>query len=156
MLVPEGRLIFPDMTVLENLELGSYSARAKAKRRQSLSHIYSLFPVLAKRQKQVAKTLSGGEQQMLAIGRGMMSMPRLLMLDEMSLGVAPKLTAELFRSIVSINQAGMTILLVEQNVSNALKISHNAYVLENGRVAMEGFGQELLENPHIRSAYLGL
>jgi branched-chain amino acid transport system ATP-binding protein len=155
-LVPEGRLIFGEMTVLENLEMGSYTSRTKHKRKQSLDYVYTLFPVLSKRRWQEAKTLSGGEQQMLAIGRGMMSLPKLLMLDEMSLGVAPKIAADLFKAIVAINKEGMTILLVEQNVSNALRISHRGYVLQNGRIAMEGLSQDLLQNSFIRSAYLGL
>jgi branched-chain amino acid transport system ATP-binding protein len=155
-LVPEGRLIFPEMTVLENLELGSYSKRAKAKRTESLDYVLTLFPILGKRKAQMAETLSGGEQQMLAIGRGLMSLPELLMLDEMSLGLAPNLVSELFRVAKRINQEGVTILLVEQNIMHALNISDRAYVLENGRIVMEGESKDILEDPHIKSAYLGL
>jgi branched-chain amino acid transport system ATP-binding protein len=155
-LIPEGRLIFPEMTVLENLEIGSYIKRAKVRRAESLEFVFSLFPILAERKSQIAGTLSGGEQQMLAIGRGLMSLPELLMLDEISLGLAPNLVAELFRVVRQINTEGVTILLVEQNVMHALNFSDRAYVVENGRIVMEGASKDILENPHVKSAYLGI
>ncbi|MBI5583505.1 MAG: ABC transporter ATP-binding protein [Deltaproteobacteria bacterium] len=154
--VPEGRRLFPEMTVEENLIMGSLSAKAKAKRKDSLQWVYSLFPRLEERRKQSARTLSGGEQQMCAIGRGLMSLPKLLMFDEPSLGLAPVLVQEIFRMIPKINQEGVTVLLVEQNVKHTLSICHRAYVLENGRIVLEGTGRELLYNPHVKEAYLGL
>lgn len=155
-LIPEGRLIFPEMTVLENLEMGSYTEKAKLERRDSLNRVFHLFPLLAERSKQLAGTLSGGEQQMLAVGRGLMSLPQLLMLDEISLGLAPNIVSRLFDAVLEINRKGMTILLVEQNVLYALNISHRGYVLENGRLVMKGTKKDLVENPHIKTAYLGL
>ena len=154
--VPEGRKIFPTLTVLENLELGSYTARAKARRAETLDRAYRLFPVLRERRAQRAGTLSGGEQQMLAIGRGLMALPRLLMLDEPSLGLAPLIVKEIFRVVQEINAAGTTILLVEQNVRQALAISRRAYVLENGRVVLVGRGADLLSDEHMQRAYLGM
>ena len=154
--IPEGRKIFPSLSVLENLELGSYLPKARAKRSESLEKIFSLFPVLKERSKQLAGTLSGGEQQMLAIGRGLMSLPRLLMLDEPSLGLAPLLVGEIFRTIREINQQGTTILLVEQNVFNALEMAHEGYVLENGRIVLRGKSRDLLGNEHIKESYLGV
>ncbi len=154
--IPEGRKIFPSLSVLENLELGSYLPKARAKRSESLEKIFSLFPVLKERSKQLGGTLSGGEQQMLAIGRGLMSLPRLLMLDEPSLGLAPLLVGEIFRTIREINQQGTTILLVEQNVFNALEMAHEGYVLENGRIVLRGKSRDLLGNEHIRESYLGV
>jgi branched-chain amino acid transport system ATP-binding protein len=154
--VPEGRKIFSSLTVLENLELGSYTARAKAHRAQSLDRVLTLFPILGERRRQVAGTLSGGQQQMLAIGRALMALPRILMLDEPSLGLAPLIVQEIFGIIAEINRAGTTVLLVEQNTRQALALAQRGYVLENGRVVLAGSGQDLLGNEHVRRAYLGL
>lgn len=154
--IPEGRKIFPTMTVLENLELGSYLPKTKAKRMESLEKVFSLFPILKNRAKQSSGTLSGGEQQMLAIGRGLMSLPKLLMLDEPSLGLAPILVKQIFDTVKEINQQGTTILLVEQNVFNALDMAAEGYVLENGRVVLEGNSQDLLTDDYIKEAYLGV
>jgi branched-chain amino acid transport system ATP-binding protein len=154
--IPEGRKIFPTMTVLENLELGSYLPKTKAKRMESLGKVFSLFPILKNRQKQSSGTLSGGEQQMLAIGRGLMSLPKLLMLDEPSLGLAPLLVKQIFNTVREINNQGTTILLVEQNVFNALDMAAEGYVLENGRVVLEGNSQDLLTDDYIKEAYLGV
>ena len=154
--VPEGRKIFPSLTVLENLELGSYTSRARAERRQSLERVFALFPILGERRRQAAGTLSGGQQQMLAIGRALMALPRILMLDEPSLGLAPLIVQEIFSIIAEINRAGTTILLVEQNTRQALALAQRGYVLENGRVTLVGRGSELLDNEHVRRAYLGL
>jgi branched-chain amino acid transport system ATP-binding protein len=154
--VPEGRKIFPGLTVKENLELGSYVAAARPKRRESLERVLGLFPRLAERQRQAAGTMSGGEQQMLAIGRALMARPRLLMLDEPSLGLAPIIVQEIFRIIAEINRLGTTVLLVEQNTRQALGLSRRGYVLENGRIALEGTGAALLDNEHVRRAYLGM
>jgi branched-chain amino acid transport system ATP-binding protein len=154
--VPEGRKIFPSLTVLENLELGSYVAAAKARRREGLEHVFGLFPRLKERERQAAGTMSGGEQQMLAIGRALMARPRLLMLDEPSLGLAPLIVKEIFRIIGEINRSGTTVLLVEQNTRQALALSRRGYVLENGRVVLEGSGAELLGNEHVKRAYLGM
>ena len=156
-MVPEGRELFPRMTVRENLELGAaYIDRAYAQTAESLEWVLTLFPVLRERSRQLAGTLSGGEQQMLAIGRALMSRPKLLMLDEPSLGLAPLLVAGVFRTVQQINREGVTLLLVEQNVRQSLILAHRAYVLENGRVAMEGKGRELIADPHVKEAYLGL
>ena len=154
--VPEGRRLFPEMTVEENLIMGSLSSKAKSKRKETLQWVYQLFPQLEERRKQYARTLSGGEQQMCAIGRGLMSLPKLLMFDEPSLGLAPVLVQDIFRMIKKINQEGVTVLLVEQNVKQTLSICNRAYVLENGRIVLEGTGQELLNNPHVKEAYLGI
>jgi branched-chain amino acid transport system ATP-binding protein len=154
--VPEGRRLFPEMTVEENLIMGSLNAKAKAKRQESLKEVFRLFPRLEERRKQYARTLSGGEQQMCAIGRGLMALPKLLLFDEPSLGLSPILVQEIFRTIQRINQEGVTVLLVEQNVKHTLSICNRAYVLENGRIVLEGTGQELLNNPHVREAYLGI
>ena len=154
--VPEGRRLFPEMSVEENLIMGSLYGEAKAKRYETMEHIFEFLPRLRERKSQMAGTLSGGEQQMVAIGRGLMARPRLLMLDEPSLGLAPLLVHEIFHMIERINQEGVTILLVEQNVINSLKICHRAYVLENGRVTLSGTGQELLKNSHVKEAYLGI
>jgi len=154
--VPEGRKIFPSLTVRENLELGSYTSGAKAERRRSLDRVFTLFPILAERHRQAAGTLSGGQQQMLAIGRALMALPRILMLDEPSLGLAPIVVNEIFGIIAEINRAGTTILLVEQNTRQALALARRGYVLENGRVVLLGSGRELLDNDHVRRAYLGL
>jgi branched-chain amino acid transport system ATP-binding protein len=154
--IPEGRRLFPYMTVNENLEMGAYSPRPRALKTKTLSEVYTLFPLLEERKHQLARTLSGGEQQMLALGRGLMAQPKLLMLDEPSLGLAPILVKEIFKAIEHINKAGTTVLLVEQDVQISLSLSHRGYVLENGRIVMEGTGQELLQNPQIKEAYLGM
>ena len=154
--VPEGRKIFPFMKVKENLLLGAYLPRPRKLVQDSLSQVYQLFPVLKERQNQLTKTLSGGEQQMVAIGRGLMSRPLLLILDEPTLGLSPKLAAEMLMSLKQLNERGITILLVSQEVVQSLQLSHRAYVLENGRVVLEGTGNELSQNEHIRKAYLGM
>ncbi len=156
-MVPEGRELFPRMSVRENLELGAaYIERAYDQTAESLDRIYALFPVLRERASQLSGTLSGGEQQMLAIGRALMSRPKLLMLDEPSLGLAPLLVTGVFRTVLKINQDGVTVLLVEQNVRQSLTMAHRAYVLENGRMVMEGKGKELIADKHVKEAYLGL
>jgi branched-chain amino acid transport system ATP-binding protein len=154
--VPEGRRLFRDMSVEENLFMGSLYGEARKKRHQTLEHVYELFPRLKERRKQLAGTLSGGEQQMAAIGRGLMSLPRILMFDEPSLGLAPILVEGIFKMIRQINEEGTTILLVEQNVTQTLSMCDRAYVLENGRVIMEGKGTELLERDDVREAFLGI
>jgi branched-chain amino acid transport system ATP-binding protein len=154
--VPEGRRLFGDMTVLENLQLGSTHSGARASRAQGLEKVYALFPILAERRAQLAGTLSGGQQQMVAIGRGLMSSPRLLMLDEPSLGLAPKIVTEILGVISGLNKAGLTVLLIEQNVKHSLAISDRGVVLENGRIALADTGHALLNNEHTRRAYLGL
>jgi branched-chain amino acid transport system ATP-binding protein len=154
--IPEARRLFPFMTVQENLEIGAYNKRAHMAQSQTMQDVFELLPVLNERRTQLARTLSGGEQQMLAVGRGLMAKPVLLMLDEPSLGLAPMLVRSVFDAIRRINEAGTTVLLVEQDVQHSLQLSHRGYVLENGRIVMEGTGEELLENPHIRKAYLGL
>ena len=153
--VPEGRRVFPNLSVLENLELGSYR-RARAKRAANLERVYGIFPRLKERAAQSAGTLSGGEQQMLAIGRGLMAEPRLLILDEPSLGLSPVAVEELFSLIGRLNQDGLPILLVEQNVGQSLEIAHRAYVLENGAILFQGTPAELLANAELKRAYLGL
>lgn len=153
--VPEGRGVFPFMTVLENLRMGSYSRRARQKERENLERLFHLFPRLAERKRQLAGTLSGGEQQMLAIGRGLMADPRLIMLDEPSLGLAPKLVEEIFKKIEEISRE-VTVLLVEQHIQHALQLSKRGYVLENGRIAREGPSRELLKDPFVKEAYLGM
>ena len=154
--VPEGRQLFPTMTVLENLELGARTRAARARRDESLGRVFDLFPRLQERREQLAGTLSGGEQQMCAIGRGLMACPRLLMLDEPSLGLAPVMVKAIFEDLGRINAQGLTILLVEQNVLRSLHLAHRGYVLENGRVTRSGAGADLLASGHIRQAYLGL
>ncbi|MBI4611162.1 MAG: ABC transporter ATP-binding protein [Candidatus Rokubacteria bacterium] len=154
--IPEGRRLWSGMTVLENLELGAYPAAARPRLRETLDRVFTLFPQLGERSRQLTGTLSGGEQQMLAIGRALMGQPKLLMLDEPSLGLAPLLVTELFRVIREINSQGVTVLLVEQNVHQALEIAHRAYVLETGRILSEGPARDLLANPAIKEAYLGL
>lgn len=154
-LSPEGRQVFPKMTVLENLEMGAYTRKLQWEKDSSFKKIYSLFPILAERKNQAAGTLSGGEQQMLAIGRALMSQPSLLLLDEPSLGLAPIFVDKIFNLIEEICRQGVTILLVEQNASLALSISHRAYVLENGNMVLKGKGQELLHDIKVRKAYLG-
>ena len=154
--IPEGRQLFPSLTVTENLEMGAQFPRAKKVRPETMEWVLRLFPKLAERKGQLAGTLSGGEQQMLAIGRGLMSRPSLLMLDEPSLGLSPLLVKAIFNIIQEINQQGTTILLVEQNVYHSLNLSHRGYVLENGSIVLSGAGQDLLRNQHIRQSYLGL
>jgi branched-chain amino acid transport system ATP-binding protein len=154
--VPEGRKLFPTLTVMENLEMGSYLKGPKALRQETMAFVFTLFPVLEKRKKQSGGTLSGGEQQMLAIGRGLMAKPKLLILDEPSLGLAPIVVDEIFSVIDKINKEGVMLLLVEQNVSQALSLSTRGFVLEQGRIALSGEGGELLSNPHVKKVYLGL
>jgi len=154
--VPEGRQVFPEMTVNENLEIGSYAPRANADRNSSLDLVYSIFPRLAERRKQLAGTMSGGEQQMLAVGRGLMLKPRLLMLDEPSLGLAPVMCDVTFEKIQDIHKLGTAILLVEQNVSRALMLVQRAYVLESGKVIIHGTNTELANNKKVQAAYLGI
>jgi branched-chain amino acid transport system ATP-binding protein len=155
-MVPEGRRIFSGMTVMENLMMGAYTKRAREKMRESFEEVYQLFPVLKDRLSQRAGTLSGGEQQMLAVARALMSRPKLLMLDEPSLGLAPVLIKEIFQTIRTIADQGTTVLLVEQDVQHSLSLSNRGYVLEHGRIVMEGTGKELLSDPKIREAYLGI
>jgi branched-chain amino acid transport system ATP-binding protein len=154
--VPEGRQIFPTLTVLENLEMGAQFSRTRKLLKETMEQVFTYFPRLKERLEQKAGTLSGGEQQMLAMGRGLMSLPTLMMLDEPSLGLAPVLVSTIFEIIEKINKQGTSILLIEQNVFHSLKIADRGYVLENGEIALSGSGQELLENPHIRKTYLGL
>jgi len=154
--VAEGRQVFPSLSVLDNLEMGAMLPRARARRKAALAEVFGMFPRLAERRGQAAGTLSGGEQQMLAIGRCLMGQPEFIMFDEPSLGLAPALVQEVFRTILRLNGAGLTILLVEQNVAVSLKLAGRAYVLENGRVAMAGTGDELLHDDRVRQAYLGL
>ena len=154
--VPEGRQLFPTMTVRENLELGARSSEARRQRVETLQWVFELFPRLSERKGQMAGTLSGGEQQMCAIGRGLMAKPRLLMLDEPSLGLAPVMVKLIFEDLERINAEGLTILLVEQNVLRSLQLCHRGYVLENGRITLGGSRESLLQSPHIKQAYLGL
>ncbi len=155
-LVPEGRQLFPMMTVMENLEMGAYTPRAREKLEDSLEWVFSLFPILRERRNQLAGTMSGGEQQMLSIGRALMSRPELLALDEPSMGLAPKLVIEIFRTLERMRKDGVTILLAEQNVKAALDISDRAYVLETGRIVIEGASSELALRDDVRRAYLGM
>lgn len=154
--VPEGRRVFPFFTIQENLLIGSTISRARKERKRNLDHVYDMLPRLAERKTQVARTLSGGEQQMLAIGRALMAMPKVLMLDEPSLGLSPLLVNTVFDIIGQISKEGTTVVLVEQNVRQALRLSQRAYVLENGHIALEGPADTLLDNPHVKKAYLGL
>ncbi len=154
--VPEGRRIFPDMSVLDNLLIGSYSGAARAKKSENLEKVYEHFPKLRERRRQIAKTLSGGEQQMLAIGRGLMADPKLMLIDEMSLGLAPIVIDELFRALKRIKERGITILFVEQNVRRTLQEADRAYILENGRVALSGDAARLCEEDQVKKAYFGV
>jgi branched-chain amino acid transport system ATP-binding protein len=154
-LVPEGRHLFGDMTVLENLRLGAYAARARKTQNHSLERVFSVFPILRERRQQIAATLSGGQQQMLAIGRALMGLPRILLLDEPSLGLAPIVMRSIFEVITSVNRDGITVLLVEQNAHLALEIANRAYILEQGSVVGEGVGRELLHDKRVQRAYLG-
>ena len=154
--VPEGARVFPEMTVLDNLRMGALVARARAREAGSLTEVFAVFPRLLERQRQLARTLSGGERQMLAIGRALMACPELLLLDEPSLGLQPSLVKSIIETIRRINERGITVLLIEQNVHFSLPISHRAYVLEQGRVVLEDTGAALLENPHVRVSYLGI
>lgn len=153
--VPEGRRLFPRMTVMENLELGARTVEGRKRKAENLRRVFSLFPVLEERKAQLAGTLSGGEQQMLAIARGLMAAPRILMLDEPSQGLAPLLVRKIFEAIEEVNREGTTVLLVEQNVQHALRLAQRGYVLENGRIVLQGRGPELLEHAHLKRAYLG-
>jgi branched-chain amino acid transport system ATP-binding protein len=155
-LVPEGREIFPKMSVLENLVLGAYVPRARETQNDTLEWVFSLFPTLAERKKQLAGTMSGGEQQMLAIARALMSKPKLLMLDEPSLGLAPVVVLQVFEIIKKLKEERVTVLLVEQNVHHALEISDRAYIMEKGQIILEGKGSDLLNNHYVRQAYLGM
>jgi branched-chain amino acid transport system ATP-binding protein len=154
--IPEGGKVFPDMTVRENLEMGAYSSNAWKQREQTLEHVYQVFPILKEREKQLARTLSGGERQMLAMGRGLMSIPKLCIFDEPSYGLAPIMVSEIFRIIKELRDQGITILLIEQNVRHTLETADRAYVLESGRICLEGECGELLQSDYVRKAYLGL
>jgi branched-chain amino acid transport system ATP-binding protein len=154
--VPEGRKLFPEMTVLDNLLMGGYARGARAQRPRRLEDVFAIFPRLRERRGQMAGTLSGGEQQMVAIGRGLMAGPKVLMLDEPSLGLAPIMVEEMFQVVGEINRTGVTVLLVEQNTEHALALAHRGFVLESGRVVLAGTGRELLANEQVRQAYLGL
>jgi len=154
--IPEGRKLFSDMTVGENLEMGAYSSEAWKRRKETLEQVYKIFPVLEERRRQSAKKLSGGEGQMVAIGRGLMSTPRLCMFDEPSYGLAPKLFSEVLEVIKHLREQGITIFLVEQNVRNTLETADRAYVLENGRIVLEGKGKDLLQDELVKKAYLGV
>jgi len=154
--VPEGRKLFPEMTVLNNLIIGSYNRRARSKREQNLKKVYTHFPILEKRKSQLAKTLSGGEQQMLAIGRGLMADPKLMLLDEISLGLAPIILDELYRALREIRERGITILFVEQNVRRTLQEADRAYIMESGSVVLSGSPAELQEEEEVRKAYFGV
>jgi branched-chain amino acid transport system ATP-binding protein len=154
--VPERRRLFPSLTVLENLRLGAYLAQAKKKRKETLQEVFKIFPILEERKEQLAGTLSGGEQQMLAIGRGLMSLSRLLMLDEPSLGLAPLVVQHMFEIVQKINFSGVTVLLVEQNAKKALSLSHTGFVIENGRIIIQGKGKDLIHNEYTRKAFLGV
>jgi branched-chain amino acid transport system ATP-binding protein len=155
-LVPEGRELWPQLTVLENLELGAFSRPARARRTQSLAWVFEMFPVLAERAKQTAGSMSGGQQQMVAIGRALMSRPRLLMMDEPSLGLAPVVVSQVFATIRRLHEDGLTILLVEQNLKKALDVADRGYVVETGTISLRGTSAELLANPAVRAAYLGV
>lgn len=154
--VPEGRKLFPEMTVLENLELGAYTPRARKDRKETMEMVFGILPKLKERETQLAGSLSGGEQQMCAIGRGLMAKPDLLMLDEPSLGLSPVMVQNVFKIILDIKKQGITVLLVEQNVKHSLKVSDRGYVLETGKLVMEGTGEDLLNDEYLKKAYLGI
>ena len=154
--VPEGRRIFPELTVVENLRMGSYAGNSRKSRNENMERVFDLFPRLRERQKQLGGTMSGGEQQMLAIARGLMANPRLLLLDEPSLGLAPLLVKNIFDIITEINRQGVTILLVEQNVYQSLRIAHRGYVMETGRIVLTGKGEDMLNDVHVKKAFLGM
>jgi len=154
--VPEGKQLFPQMTVEENLIMGSLHGEAKGRRFETMERVYTIFPRLRERRRQLAGTMSGGEQQMLAVGRGLMSLPKIMMFDEPSLGLSPILVSEIFRMIRMVNAEGVTVMLVEQNVKQTLAMCHRAYVLENGRIIMQGTGSELLADEKVKEAFLGL
>jgi len=154
--VPEGGRLFPDMTVRENLEMGAYLSHAWDRREETIKQVYGIFPILKEREKQIVRTLSGGEKQMVAIGRGIMSRPKLAIFDEPSYGLAPRLVLEMFRVIRLLREHEITVLIVEQNVKQSLEMADRAYVMENGRIVLEGKSKDLLENDYVRKAYLGL
>jgi branched-chain amino acid transport system ATP-binding protein len=154
--VPEGRELFPDLSVSDNLIIGSYNPGARSKREQNLKMVFGHFPLLERRKKQLAKTLSGGEQQMLAMGRGLMSNPRLMLLDEMSLGLAPIILVELYKALKEIRETGITVLFVEQNVRRSLEEADRAYIIERGRIALSGQVEDLREEEKVKKAYFGL
>lgn len=154
--VPEGGRLFPDMTVQENLEMGAYLSHAWDQKEETMKQVYQIFPILKERERQIVRTLSGGEKQMVAIGRGIMSRPKLAIFDEPSYGLAPRLVLEMFRVIRSLREREITVLIVEQNVKQSLEMADRAYVLENGRIVLEGRSKEILENDYVRKAYLGL
>jgi branched-chain amino acid transport system ATP-binding protein len=154
--VPQGGRLFPDMSVLENLEMGAYPAQAWKCRKETLQTVYHIFPRLKERMKQMVKTLSGGEKQMVAIGRGLMSSPKLCMFDEPSYGLAPKAVQEIFKVIKLLPERGITVLLIEQNVKQALEMADRAYVMENGRIVLQGNSKDLIENDHVKKSYLGM
>jgi branched-chain amino acid transport system ATP-binding protein len=155
-MVPEGRRIFPNLTVKENLLLGAYNRRARQNIKESLEKVYKMFPILKEREMQVAKTLSGGESQMLAIGRALMSSPKMLLLDEPSLGLAPLVVDEVFNTVKKLKESGVTVLLVEQHTTHALELSDYVYILENGRIVLSGNSHEIKENEHVKEYYLGI
>ncbi|HEX7649779.1 MAG TPA: ABC transporter ATP-binding protein [Noviherbaspirillum sp.] len=155
-IVPEGRRLFTHMTVLDNLELGSYRDAARDSREEGLEEVFSLFPILKERRNQISGSMSGGQQQMVAIGRALMARPRLLLMDEPSLGLSPAIVDDMFRIIRMINERGVAVLLVEQNINKALEVAHHAYVIEQGRIVTSGHPDALLNNPRIREAYLGI
>ena len=155
-MVPEGRRLFPQMTVLDNLEIGAFLKEARMNRHSTLERVWEIFPVLKERSQQIAESLSGGEQQMLAIGRALMARNKFLILDEMSLGLSPLLVKTIFKIVVQINKAGISIFIVEQNVPMTLRISHRAYIIENGHIVGEGDAKALLKSPHVKEAYLGI
>jgi len=155
-MVPEGRRLFPKMTVLQNLEIGAFLPRARKEKDATLDAVYEIFPVLKARSRQAAGLLSGGEQQMLAIGRALMAKSKLLLLDEMSLGLSPIVVQQMFDVVLRVNREGIAIFMVEQNVPMTLKVAHRAYVMESGRIVIQGNAHELLESPHVKAAYLGI
>jgi branched-chain amino acid transport system ATP-binding protein len=155
-MVPEGRRLFPKMTVLDNLEIGAFLKEARMNRHSTLEWVWEIFPVLKERSQQIAESLSGGEQQMLAIGRALMARNKFLILDEMSLGLSPLLVKAIFKIVAQINKAGISIFIVEQNVPMTLRISHRAYIIENGHIVGEGDAKALLKSPHVKEAYLGI